>query len=98
MVAPPHGTGRPGRVTAPEGPAVVVGQVGRDLVDAGGNRRLPEDVPERMLATAADVTAAALLLGRARAVVLQLRARRGPTGGARLRRVGGAAGGRPGRR
>jgi ribokinase len=43
-----------------------------DLVESGGSRRLLGDVPDRMLLTTDDVAAAAPLLERARAVVLQL--------------------------
>ncbi|MCZ2848383.1 PfkB family carbohydrate kinase [Modestobacter sp. VKM Ac-2978] len=43
-----------------------------DLVEAGGTRRLLEDVPEPTLLTAADVDAAARSFARASAVVLQL--------------------------
>jgi ribokinase len=43
-----------------------------DLVEPGGTRRLLEDVPEGTLLTVADVAAAAPLLSRARAVLLQL--------------------------
>ncbi|MGY2081085.1 PfkB family carbohydrate kinase [Modestobacter sp. SYSU DS0657] len=43
-----------------------------DLVEAGGTRRLLEDVPGSSLLTPADVAAAGELFERARAVVLQL--------------------------
>ena len=43
-----------------------------DLVEAGGSRRLLEDVPDRTRLTAADVAAAAPLIQRARAVVVAL--------------------------
>jgi ribokinase len=43
-----------------------------DLVESGGNRRLLEDVPSPTLLTPEDIAAAAPLLGRAPAVVLQL--------------------------
>ncbi|MBY3555277.1 carbohydrate kinase [Modestobacter lapidis] len=43
-----------------------------DLVETGGVRRLLEDVPDAALLTAADVAAAAPLLDRAPAVLLQL--------------------------
>ena len=60
-----------------------------DLVELGGSRRLLEDVPEPTLLTTDDVVAAAPLLQRARAVVLQLQQ---PGGAVRAALAGTARG------